>query len=156
LIHHVYGQTARCWFDEAKKNYKTISISELYKQIMQSKKYKKFSSDQKLAMGKIGQLIEKNRKKYMKKLMTFADKYYAHNEARTDGQRRKEYENLKVFWKNITTLIETAKNITNELYGFWQKKGLYFGEQNYQYFCDGFWETIDSKVLKLRSEHRLS
>lgn len=147
LIHHTYGQTARCWFDEAKGKYKTISVCEIYNQIKQSRNYSKFSLVQKKSIDAIGKSIEKIRKKYEKKLKNFADKYYAHNEIRTNKQRHKEYETLKVSWDMIVYLIKEAKNIVNNLLKHWGGSDLHYSEGDYQFFREGFWNSINSNVL---------
>lgn len=148
LIQHVYGQTARCWFDVAKGQYKTISVSEIYKQIKHSQKYNKFSAEQKNSIDEIGKQIKKIQKRYEKRLKNLADKYYAHNEIRTSKQRHKEYETLKISWIKITFLVEQAKNIINGLLKHWEGKEFHFEQTNYQYFREGFWDSIDRKNLK--------
>lgn len=147
LIHHVYGQTTRCWFDETKGKYKTISVCEIYKQIKQSQRCKKFSSKQKTSLEDIGKSIEKTRKKYEKRLKNFADKYYAHNEIRTAKQHHKEYETLKISWEEITFLLKKAKSTINDLLKHWDGKEFHYSEGYYQYFREGFWNSIDHKIL---------
>lgn len=148
MIHHVYGQTTRCWFDQANKQYKTISVCEMYEQITKSKKYKKHSLDWEKSFNKIGKEIKKTERKYKKRLSTFADKYYAHNEVRTSKQRHKEFETLKAGWPDIEALILSAKNITTDLIKFWDSRTAHFSEGDYQYFRDKFWHSINSEVLK--------
>ncbi len=150
LIFHVYGQTARCWFDVAKGGYKTTSVCEIYKQIKHSKKYLKFSTEQKKLFDELEKLIEKIKKKYEKRLNTFADKYYAHNENRTAKQRHKEYENLKISWDYITYLVTQAKIIVNYLLKYWEGRETNFEKNHYQYFSEGFWSAINPKILKLK------
>lgn len=147
LIHHVYGQMARCWFDEAKGKYKTISVCEIYRQIKHSREYKKFSSEQKNSIEGIGKSIEKIRKRYEKRLKNLADKYYAHNEIRTDKQRRKEYETLKISWEKISFLLDQAKNTINGLSKNWDGKEFDYSKGDYQYFQEGFWHSINPKIL---------
>jgi hypothetical protein len=150
LILHVYGQTTRCWFDVANK-YKTISVCEIYRQIKNSKKYHKFSTEQKKSFDELEKPIEKIRKKYEKRLKNLADKYYAHIESRTVKQRHKEYENLKISWDDITFLIAQAKTIVNKLLKFWDGRDADFEETNSQYIGEGFWNVIDKKILKPKS-----
>lgn len=151
LILHVYGQTARCWFDVARNKYKTISVCEIYTQIKHSKKYHKVSAEQKKSFDELEKPIEKIRKKYEKRLKNLADKYYAHIESRTAKQKHKEYENLKISWDNITFLIVQAKAIVNELLKFWDGREANFEEAHYPYFREGFWNAIDQKILKPKS-----
>lgn len=146
-IHHVYGQTTRCWFDRANKKHKTVSVCEIYEQIKRSEKYKKKSPDKLKAFNKNEKIIKKMKNKYKKRMSDFTNKYYAHNEIRTKKQRQREFEMLKAGWQDIEDLILSAKNITNDMFLFWKRKEANFRNGDYPYFRE-FWNSINPEVLK--------
>jgi len=147
---HVIGQIARCWFDKAKGGFKTISVRELYEQIRRNKKYQGLQSIEKQSFDALGKEIEKYGKKYEKEISTLADKYYAHIEVRTEEEVKREYEDLKIGWKEIEDLIVSAKRVVNEMVKFWEEREANFEMGSYWIFRDQFWNSIKDEILVIK------
>jgi hypothetical protein len=79
---------------------------------------------------------------FKKKLKAFADKHYAHIEIRTQKQKNKEVNKLKVGWYELKDLITFAKDSLNTMCRYWNNHNANFEENNYDYFKEGFWSSI--------------
>lgn len=151
FVFHMFGQVDRCWFDRANKDYKTISVCELYEQVKLSKKFEKASVNWKKKFSNMDKQKHVIKRKFENKMRTLAGKYYAHREVRSDEQKLKEYEGVKIGWGDLEKLIKSAKKIINSLLIFWEDRQANFEEPKYKYFRDNFWSVIKPSVLEVRS-----
>lgn len=149
LALHVVGQVTRTCFDEHRSpKYKTLSICEIYNQIISSRRYQNFSIEEKRKMSNVKRTINSKKRKYEKRLKKFTDKYYAHLEHRKQKQITREYEKLEFGINDLKKVTQWARKSLNIMRMCWENQSANFAEGQYTYFSEGFRSAIQDEILE--------